>query len=256
MVGSRSMAELAVAGHHLPLHYRFESAHNLVLDLMVWNGAPLGLLLSIGIAWWVVTRTTQCKTTSQAAALAGLIALLAHSMVELPLQYAYFLMPAGLLVGLVEAHTSEERKLSAIKIPAIFAAPVLVTVSIVMAITFAEYRDWEESHQRLQFQQALKEPRQGYEPWVPEAVLLDGPRELMRLLLLPRGTRVDDRTLEKYRRVAERFATGEALLRYAELAAASGKPSEAERALSLACRFVFPADCDALKKSVMSSRSP
>jgi O-antigen ligase len=244
------VAEIAVAASHSPTHYRFESSHNLVLDLLIWNGAPLGLLLVFGVGAWVAIRVGRCATSNAAAALAGLIALLAHSMVELPLEYANFLVPAGLLVGIVEYEAASTHGTASLTIPRLPLAAVFAASSVVMAVMFAEYTDWQASHQRYEFERALKKPTPGYEPWVPKGVLLDGPRELMRLLLLPPQTQVGDAELEDLRTVAERHGTGEALLRYATLAQASGRPDEAERAVSTACRFVPSKECEGIRRTV------
>jgi hypothetical protein len=85
---------------------------------------------------------------------------------------------------------------------------------------------------------------------VPDNIVLDGPEELMRLLMLPPGTRASDLELKAWRTVAERYGTGEALLRYAQLARSSGREDEAEHALSVACRFTFPKECKALRMSI------
>lgn len=243
------LAELAVASRHAPTHYRFESAHNLFLDLAIWNGLPLALLVATGVGVWAVRRVRACTTPTTAAALAALTALLAHSMVELPLHYAYMLVPAGLLVGIVEAGTQRPGGASRVAVPRGAALAALALLAAVSAAVFVEYTQWRESHQRLQYERALKKPTPGYQPWVPDNVMLDGPEALMRLLLMPTTVPVPAPDLARWRRVAERYATGEALLQYALLATASGRPAEAERALSIACRFTFEEGCDALRRA-------
>jgi O-antigen ligase len=244
------VAELAVAASRTPTHYRFESSHNLVLDLLVWNGVPLGLLVVFCMGAWIAIRVRQCPTSNSAAALAGLVALLAHSMVELPLEYAYFLVPAGLLVGIVEYEAADSCRAASLTIPRLTVAALLSAMSVVMSIMFAEYTDWQASHQRYEFERALKKPTPGYEPWVPTGVLLDGPRELMRLLLLPPQTQAGTAGLGDLRTVAERYGTTEALLQYATLAQASGRSDEAERAVSTACRFVPSAECEGIQRTM------
>lgn len=246
------MAELAVAGRHASTHYRFESAHNLFLDLAVWNGLPLALLLTTAVGVWAVRRVLACSTPTTAAALAALTALLAHSMVEFPLHYAYLLVPAGLLVGLVEAGTRRNGDAADVAVPRGAAIPALVVLAAVSATVFFEYSQWRDSHQMLQYERALRRPTPGYRPWVPDNVLLDGPQALMQLLLLPANVPVPGPELARWRRVAERYATGEALLHYAELARASGRPDEAAHAMSIACRFNSVKDCAALTRAFAS----
>ncbi|MES2414309.1 MAG: Wzy polymerase domain-containing protein [Pseudomonadota bacterium] len=74
-------------------------SHNLFLDFVVWNGFPLGLLLSgLVLTWfWVVLR--KVNDASQIFYLTLIAVTGIHAMVELPLQYAYFLLPVGLAIG-------------------------------------------------------------------------------------------------------------------------------------------------------------
>jgi O-antigen ligase len=78
-------------------------AHNIALDAMAWLGIPLGIAACAGGVYWIATRAIQART--QAAVLAGAIALpvIVHSLFEFPFAYAFFLLPVGLMLGVVEA---------------------------------------------------------------------------------------------------------------------------------------------------------
>jgi len=78
-------------------------AHNVLLDIIAWSGIPLGVAL-IGLgAYWVCTRLDGSRNTASVYAMACLLPVGLHSMVELSFAYAYFLLAAGLLIGVVEA---------------------------------------------------------------------------------------------------------------------------------------------------------
>ncbi len=78
-------------------------AHNGALDLIAWNGIPLGLLLCGMIAYWFISRLHHTRTPRAVYAMASLLVIVIHSLLEYPFAYAYFVVAIGLLVGVVEA---------------------------------------------------------------------------------------------------------------------------------------------------------
>ena len=86
----------------------FDHTHNLPLQLMVELGLPLALLVMalLALALWQAWRRA-AAATDHATAIAGRTALVLvlltglHSLVEYPLWYAYFLLPAALAWGLL-----------------------------------------------------------------------------------------------------------------------------------------------------------
>lgn len=78
-------------------------AHNFVLDMLAWNGIPLGLLLCGAIGYWFISRLHRCRNVEAVYAMAGLLPFAVHSLLEYPFAYAYFLVAVGLLIGVIEA---------------------------------------------------------------------------------------------------------------------------------------------------------
>jgi hypothetical protein len=78
-------------------------AHNFAMDMLAWNGLPLGLLLTGAIAYWFVTRLLASRRPDAIHAMACLLPVAVHSLLEYPFAYAYFLISAGLMVGVIEA---------------------------------------------------------------------------------------------------------------------------------------------------------
>jgi hypothetical protein len=95
-------AQAAAAITHPGPEYSSYS-HNLVLDLIVWNGLPLGLLLTGLLAWWYFRRGVRASGAADAFRFGVLTVFAVHSMLEYPFAYAYFLVPVALLVGQLEA---------------------------------------------------------------------------------------------------------------------------------------------------------
>ena len=59
-------------------------SHNLVLDLLVWNGIPLGTLLVLVLAAWVVTTFLRCNTFPKVLAFTSVVVVFLHAMLEFP----------------------------------------------------------------------------------------------------------------------------------------------------------------------------
>ena len=80
-----------------------EHSHNILLDLIIWNGIPLGIVIILGFSWWLYQLTKLAASIEIIIALAMIGSVLVHAMLEYPLEYAFFLIPVGFLLGLVQA---------------------------------------------------------------------------------------------------------------------------------------------------------
>lgn len=76
-------------------------AHNLVFDLMIWNGIPIGILFSGILFFWFFIITKSITNLDQLIMFLFVMVLLIHGMLEFPLQYGYFLFPFGLMMGAI-----------------------------------------------------------------------------------------------------------------------------------------------------------
>lgn len=96
-----SVAQSTLALQHPATGETITFSHDLVLDLLVWNGVPLGLVLVGGIAIWFVRHWQSATSTTELSSMIVLSVFLLHSMFEFPHAYLTFLLPAGLLVGML-----------------------------------------------------------------------------------------------------------------------------------------------------------
>lgn len=92
----------------------FSYSHNFFLDLVLWNGYPLGLMFSAAAIWWIWRLIRLDRNMANWHIQASVLVLCIHSLAEFPIYYSYFLFPIGLMLGSVQ--------------PLIFSKPVL-TVS-------------------------------------------------------------------------------------------------------------------------------
>jgi O-antigen ligase len=95
-------AQLQVADRYPHVEGLWLHGHNLFVDLLVWCGYPLGLLLCVAIIYWFVSRAVRVSTVEGVIGMLMISVLGVHAMLELPHHYAYFLIPAGLWIGMVE----------------------------------------------------------------------------------------------------------------------------------------------------------
>lgn len=83
-----------------------EHAHNTPLNFLAEFGWPVAVLICAGVALWLFSKWRLARCPEALWAFSILVVLGSHSMVEYPLWYTYFTIPAGLAVGVVMATTS------------------------------------------------------------------------------------------------------------------------------------------------------
>lgn len=84
-----------------------KSAHNFVLDFILWNGLVIALPFLSYVAYWVLQLNKQVNSLESVVAMLMLGAIAVHAMLEFPLFYAYFLLPFGFLMGVVQAQKTD-----------------------------------------------------------------------------------------------------------------------------------------------------
>jgi len=166
--GRTPAAELAVVAEHPGATGYFTSAHNLVLDLVLWNGYPLGLLIAGALFWWWWQRWRALQSFAHWLLLASLSVLLSHAMLEYPLQYAIFLLPFGLLAGTL--HASQESPPQKRRLPGLDLL-LLLGCALALVVTVRDYLEVERSFYGLRFESAHIRTNQARTP--PQVLVLD-----------------------------------------------------------------------------------
>jgi O-antigen ligase len=230
-------AQYATALAHPATGEALMHSHNLLLDLVLYNGLPLGLLLSGLLVWWTGRALRRCRSADAWCLLAALLALLAHAMVEYPLHYLYFLIPAGLTMGAVHTLVASidapltTRPRVTLWLPALLMLGALAFVGV-------EYLRAEEALRRLRFANARVGIKMA-DLRTPDLALLDGWKayhEAARLRLQP-GMSASE--IELLKDVARRFPYPAALHRYAQALALNGQSADALDVLTHLCK-VYP----------------
>jgi hypothetical protein len=243
-----ALAQHAAAANHPATAEVLGSAHNIVLDLLVWNGLPLGGAILLAIVWWFVRQLMRADTPERFFALAIVCALTLHAMLEFPLQYAYFLLPLALAVGALDG---ADTALEPSPAPASrwgFAAAWGVCAAMTGWVA-AEYLQVESAARTLRFvTMGIGVDKVSHAP-EPEVLLLDRPRNLHRFMLTPARVDPDPQYLEWVRFMAMRHATPSSMLRHALAAGRNGQAQEAQQVLVRVCKLFQPGVCEQTRKA-------
>lgn len=140
-------AQLAVADQHPPGAVVWQHAHNLFLELVLWCGYPLGLLMCGLILFWCANRARRVSSIEGVVGLLSITLFGIHSMLELPYHYAYFLIPIGLWIGHVELACGEGTS----RLAALRWVPVALAVMMVAGM-WRDYPQIEEDARRVRFE--------------------------------------------------------------------------------------------------------
>ena len=149
-----------VAGHKAGTAYisnglLTDYAHSLVLDLTLWLGIPLAILLMATMAWWLLRAVYRINDPRQLLLLAAALPVLVHSLVEFPFAYAYFLFTVAFLLGSLSARQSAEKSgtWTIDRLPGRWAAITLVVVFAGLSARVGyEYVQVEEDYRVMRFE--------------------------------------------------------------------------------------------------------
>ena len=214
-----SEAQIVVAADYPRTRY-VESAHNLLLDMALWNGLPLALLI-VGIAvFWLLRSAIRVRSKPGAFALLVILLLLAHAMVELPLDYLFFLVPFAFAIGILSHETQgASRRLT---VPASANTVALLVFSVVTVIAAVDYWRVEEAFREMRLMVAqIGRPMAESPPRALHTEFTQLAAYHRFALTTPRvGMRPEE--LEWMRHVSHRYAYAPSLYKYALAQALNG----------------------------------
>ena len=213
----------------VPGSITYTNAHNVVLDLLAWNGIPLGLLITGACAYWFWSRIANAGSSSAVYAMACLLPIAVHSMVEYPFAYAYFLIAAGLMVGIIEASHPGVRTL---KLKLWWVQSSLAVWLVVGGYMAYEYFLIEEDFRIVRFEN-LRIGQTPAEYKVPDVWMLSHMAAMLkaaRQQALP-AMSADD--LENLRKASLRFPYGSLALRNALARGLNGDAAGATRQMAV-----------------------
>lgn len=142
--GFTAQAAVAMAHpHYEPSYY----AHNILLDLLVWNGPILGGALIIAVAVWLLILLVRATNLTATFAWLALSFFIIHSMLEYPHAYLFLLVPAGVLLGILQASVPTETK--KLPLPRWALSLVVLLAAVLVLVVWRDYRLVEKEHQLI-----------------------------------------------------------------------------------------------------------
>lgn len=205
-----SVAQVGVALSH-PVPIMTEHGHNILLDVLLWNGPVLGGLIILLMAVWLARLCWHACTIESVLALMMVGFVLVHGMLEYPLEYAFFLFPVGLLLGVVEA---DQKTSVVVTMPRWVYAVIVMVVTGLQGWVWYEYRVLEEDHRLMRFENAQIGELMA-EKSAPDVVVLTQLRELIRFSRTEPRDGMSMGELDWMRKVAHRYPYPANLFRYA-----------------------------------------
>jgi O-antigen ligase len=237
-------AHLEVAPDHPPIPTLFAHSHNLFLDLLLWCGIPLGLILSGFVLVWLWRRFRAIRDGSGAVMFLLVVVVGNHAMLELPLHHAYFLLPTGLFIGALDARlrarllTFGQRWLGAI---------IWLASASLLAIIIRDYSRIESSYQVLRFEWANIRVNASRVP--PEVLVLGQLRDLIVYSRFEPSDRTSPQQLDWMLHVASIFPSAGVVHKLAAALVWNDRPQEAVLWLRRMCAISPHDQCDAIKNA-------
>ena len=232
-----SRAGLAGSLVHFTGESMLRNGHNLLFDLLLWNGIPIGLLLIGAIGWWWIKQIRLCTSVERAVVLSAIGIVFVHSLLEFPLEYFYFLIPIGLFVGSLE---SEPPAGKGHRFGRTTMGAMLIGFVIAAGWIFLEYVQVEEASRENRMLAA------GYarSASLPQLVLLDEPVDYMRFWRTEARAGMSSEDMARMKRVVQRNPAPSSLLRYATALGLNGQSAQAAHTLIQLCNMHRAVRCD------------
>lgn len=228
--GQVSVAQMAIGDHFMNSTFT-EYSHNLFLDLLIWNGPILGVILIAMILTWAYRQIKNCRCENHVFVLWAIGVLAVHSMLEYPFAYAYFLLPVGLLIGVGESLSGA--RYWPIKRSRLVSIPLLMIFSFVLALVLRDYQIAEAKHRQMRFASAGFVGADKMHVPAGDILLLTQLSHFLSFTVTLASEDMSDAELESMGKVVSRYGYPPSLFRYALALGLNGRPIEAQRIMAV-----------------------
>lgn len=200
------------------------SAHNIILDLILWNGIPLALIIIISCFSILLSIFHSLKNHSDFVFFLCIVPILGHSLLEFPLFYAFFLIPFAFILGIFSAHMSsilvlkpDASKLLFLVLLVIFSysyQQIYITMNRLSTASF-----FSESNQKLEYLEKI--------------YLLNKLAVQEQWLLLDPSKKLDEDNIQLYEKFIITQPTYYNLMKFSQLLVFNDKKDEAKKYLNI-----------------------
>ena len=181
-----------------------------------------------------------------------LVSVGVHSLLEFPLQYAYFLLPVGLIMGVLNARLGKAFAWGSSR--EWFVGLCLVAV-LAVAVTARDYSKVYTSYTLLRLEQGIL--GQGRPPLggPPDVWVLTNLREWIRISRVKPKAGMNLSELSDMETIAKHYPSLSAAYKLSVALALNGRPDEARTWLARICKFTDEKECRLAQKT-WESESP
>ena len=224
-------------------------AHSFVLDLMVWVGIPLGLILTAALGRWMGGWLRKGEDAGlmvqRHSVFAFWLALVVQSLLEFPYAHTFFLLPAALLAGAIAKMPQMPQGAADSPSPPRFVASraalaLAALAAVLLALTAWDYLQFETEFRANRFDKGRFE-----RPAEHDAHL--GPVMLDQLAALNASAHykiergMPPEQIERLGRLARRFHLLPTRVDYAKALALNGRTADAQAELQMIRGIYHPA---------------
>jgi len=235
-----SSAQIAVADQFPGLNGIFQQSHNIFLDLALWTGLPICLLVAGMLLRWFWTGFRRIRQPEDAALFMLLVAVSIHAFVEFPLQYAYFLLPTGLVMGMLNVRLDAK----VIRVTSRWVLlGVWLTVAVVLGVTLRDYAKVDASYNMLRLEQSIIGQGRGPMGGPPDVWALTQLREWIVVARYKAHPDMSPQALDEMTTVARSYPSFNLIYRLATALALNGRPDEARVWLRKICKIADEKQC-------------
>jgi O-antigen ligase len=246
--GQVSHAQVAVSESY-PVVGMTQYTHNLFLDLLVWSGIPLGLLIFLLISFFWIKILLVSDSKKGFYSLSVFSAILVHSLLEYPHAYSYFLLISGFFIGVSLFDVINLDRISnllhplinkflrtwgnlekSVNVPQWVLGMCILTYGSFLTLAWIDYRVLEEDYRLLRFEAAsigtLKAEKKA-----PDVFLFDQLRAFTWVARTHEFVNLDEGEIELIENVARRYPLPMPIYKLAQLRVQQSRVEEAHREL-------------------------
>lgn len=235
-------AQMLVADNHVELGGVFQQAHNLFLDLVLWTGLPIGLLLGWVLLSWFYLRLKSVARIEEALLMLFVGVFWWHAMLELPHQYAYMLLPTGLVMGCIEVRTATP---VLFRTSRVFFTVLLISTFCLLGLIVRDYFRIEADFEALRFerQYGMSPPQE-----IPETLVLSQLEAFIKMGRMKARTGTSRDELKWMLDTANIFPSPANQFVYIEALALNGHHEQAQQRMRLLQKVMETSTYDGLGK--------
>lgn len=238
--------QMAVAERFPTLGVTFGHSHNLFLDLVLWSGLPIGMFASLALVRWFWRRFKAIRRPDDATLFLLLVVVGIHAMVELPLHYAYFLLPTGLLMGVLNTRLGV---LVVRTSPRWTLAILWLGTALVLGAVIRDYFLVEASYNTLRFEKARIGLGKTPPGSPPNVLVLTQHREWIRSARYEVHMGMSPQELAWLTAITTTYPSTGAVYRLATALALNDQPDKARSWLQKVCKITDEQECQLVQRT-------